>query len=68
MSDFGSDMPSVTLTGCQAATSADGSVGLVFHTVEGGAIAFGLTLETLDELRAAIRVAEDFLQRPGHPS
>lgn len=67
MSDFGRDMPSVTLTGCQAAMSADGSVALVFHTVEGGAIAFGVTLGTLSELRAAIRAADDFLRLRGSP-
>jgi hypothetical protein len=61
------DMPSITLLGCQAATSIDGSVALVFHTAEGGAIAFEVTLETLSALRQAIAAADEFLRRqPGH--
>lgn len=60
------DLPHVTVTGCQAATSIDGSVALVIHTVESGAIAFEVDVQTLDALRQAIGAADQFLrQRPG---
>jgi hypothetical protein len=60
------DVPSITLLGCQAATAIDGSVALVLHTAEEGAIAFEVTLQSLAALRQAIAVADEFLRRqPG---
>jgi hypothetical protein len=65
--DGSGDFVSITLQGCKAGFAADGSAHLTFYTVGGGAIALNVILETLGELRHAIRAAEDFLGRPGHP-
>jgi hypothetical protein len=55
------DFDSISLEDCQAALDSDGSAHLVFQGVGGGAIAFGVTRESIGALRRELRILEEHL-------